>query len=60
MIQRYNSGSITPEELFQEYYYGSSGSRHKKNNTRGDGEEVEVEKGPKRKHPTKSPWEISI
>ena len=51
MIQRYNSGSITPEELFQEYYYGGSGSGS------GSGE---VEKGPKRKHPTKSPWEISI
>ena len=67
MIQRYNSGSITPEELFHEYYYGGSGSGSdsgsgsgSNDNTRGDGEEVEVEKGPKRKHPTKSPWEISI
>ena len=62
MIQRYNSGSITPEELFHEYYYGGSGSGSgsgSNDNTRGDGE-VAVEKGPKRKHPSKSPWEISI
>ena len=53
IIQRYNSGSITPEELFQEYYYGGSGSG-------SDSGSGEVEKGPKRKHPTKSPWEISL
>jgi hypothetical protein len=54
IIKRYNSGIVTPDELFYQYY-GVCGNNY----TRGDGK-AEVEKGPKRKYPTKSPWELSI
>jgi len=59
IIKRYNSGIVTPDELFYEYY-GGNGNNNKNTSTSGDRDEEVVEKGPKRKYPTKSPWEISI